>query len=397
MKAGYNATTATNDVFVGAEAGASNLGAAFNTFIGRSSGQSNSTGEYNTFLGYYAGGTSTSGHYNVAVGSQAGQYGAGAGYNVSIGYLAGNGTTGQSNFFGGYNTGVLNTGSYNVLIGESAGRSSGAASFTTALGYYAGYSATGSNNVFLGKQAGTGETGSNKLYIENSDNTATPLIYGDFSSNQVSINTKPKTGYDLTTKGSIWAGSMAAEGDVQVGSHLMMNSGDAAIILPGASSYLRLYEIDGDSPIGFKAGGSLIADDNMYANPTSNDLIVKGHIGIGTPLVNNPNNYALAVNGAIGAQDLRIENNSTTWPDYVFSKGYSLPRISEVEKYVAENNHLEGVPSAEEVQKNGHSVADMDAILLKKVEELTLYIIQQQKQLEAQQKELDALKKQLKN
>jgi hypothetical protein len=114
-----------------------------------------------------------------------------------------------------------------------------------------------------------------------------------------------------------------------------------------------------------------------------------GAVGIGTPLTNNPNGYTLAVNGKIGAKDVQVETASTTWPDYVFAKDYQLPSLTEVEKYIQENKHLENVPSAKEIEKNGHSLGEMDKILLKKVEELTLYVIQQQKEIEELKKKLE--------
>jgi hypothetical protein len=114
-----------------------------------------------------------------------------------------------------------------------------------------------------------------------------------------------------------------------------------------------------------------------------------GAVGIGTPLTNNPNGYTLAVNGKIGAKDVQVETASTTWPDYVFAKDYRLPSLTEVEKYIQENSHLENVPSAKEIEKNGHSLGEMDKILLKKLEELTLYVIQQQKEIDELKKKIE--------
>jgi hypothetical protein len=362
------------------------------------------SGAHNTFLGYNSGNGVTSGRYNVAVGSQAGVFGSGTvEYNVALGYFAGNLATGNDNVFGGFYAGASNTGNYNVYFGENAGRNSGASSNSVALGFQAGYTATGSNNVFLGKQAGYGEMGSDKLYIENSLNLTTPLIFGDFAANQVSINGKPLAGYTLSVAGKMYInGAAAISGTTNIGGNLIMGGNkisfdteDGSIELIGSERYLHIFN-QNSVRSGIKAGGSLISDDPYYANPEPNDLIVKGRIGIGTNFPANTNGYQLAVNGKIGAHDLQIEASSDAWPDYVFGKNYNLPKLTEVEKYVTENNHLEGVPSAQEVREKGHSVAQMDAILLKKVEELTLYVIQQQKQLEAQQKELDALKKQLK-
>jgi len=96
--------------------------------------------------------------------------------------------------------------------------------------------------------------------------------------------------------------------------------------------------------------------------------------------------------GKITANDMRIENllcakeikvqlSNNCWPDYVFSKDYNLMPLNEVEQFIAENQHLPSVPSAAEVEVNGIELGEMNATLLKKVEELTLYIIQMEKRL----------------
>ena len=80
---------------------------------------------------------------------------------------------------------------------------------------------------------------------------------------------------------------------------------------------------------------------------------------------------------------------SGDWTDYVLAKDYKLMPLNKVEAFVNANSHLPGVPSAEEVKDEGIDVAKMDAKLLQKIEELALYVIQQQKQIDALQKKLD--------
>ena len=125
----------------------------------------------------------------------------------------------------------------------------------------------------------------------------------------------------------------------------------------------------------------MISDNYNYANPGKNDLVVKGNVGIGTPLSFNPNNYKLAVNGTIGAKAIKVEVSSSTWADYVFEPTYQLPTLTQVDSYIKENKHLPGVPSAKEVEKEGIDLGKMDAILLKKIEELTLYVIDMNKEI----------------
>lgn len=138
-------------------------------------------------------------------------------------------------------------------------------------------------------------------------------------------------------------------------------------------------------------GGSF----SLYQVSTGlNRLVVhpSGSVGIGTNLGTNPNSYLLAVNGTIGAKAVKVEVSSTTWSDYVFDKNYKLKTIKELEFFVKTYKHLPDVPSAIEVEKDGIDIATMDATLLAKIEELTLYLIQQNKKIEILEKELAALK-----
>ncbi len=100
------------------------------------------------------------------------------------------------------------------------------------------------------------------------------------------------------------------------------------------------------------------------------------------------------VNGKSGityAREIKVDLNQ--WPDYVFEEGYELMSLDEVEAYIKKNGHLPGVPSAEEVESEGIGVGETDKILLQKMEEMTLYMIELQKQNEALKKEIEILKK----
>ncbi|AEV99279.1 hypothetical protein A4D02_32275 [Niastella koreensis] len=108
---------------------------------------------------------------------------------------------------------------------------------------------------------------------------------------------------------------------------------------------------------------------------------------------NGAMNSDLAVNGTVSAQKMLISQTGR-WPDYVFSKKYQLPSLAEVEKFINQNNHLPGIPSAAEVEKKGIDVANNQAGLLKKIEELTLYAIEQEKKLQKQSEEINELKNQ---
>jgi hypothetical protein len=117
-------------------------------------------------------------------------------------------------------------------------------------------------------------------------------------------------------------------------------------------------------------------------------ITTDGKVGIGVP---SPEN-SLDVNGKIRAKDIKVD--ASNWADLVFAPSFHLKPLSEVERYINLNGHLENIPSAQEA-KEGVDVGEMQAKLLQKIEELTLYLIQKDKQLEDQQKMLNNLQKEL--
>lgn len=130
-------------------------------------------------------------------------------------------------------------------------------------------------------------------------------------------------------------------------------------------------------------GGFQIYNSTTAASPffiKSND-----NVGIGTM---NPTEK-LSVKGKIRAQEIKVEMSN--WADFVFAKDYVLPTLQETERHIQEKGHLPGIPSAMEVEKNGIELGDMNKKLLQKIEELTLYLIEQNKcisRLEVQNKNL---------
>ncbi|MCK5058661.1 MAG: tail fiber domain-containing protein [Candidatus Aminicenantes bacterium] len=190
--AGYSNTTGNINTFLGQAAGYSNKTGDGNTFVGYNAGYKNTTGQSNIFMGVWTGYNNTTGAANIMVGNYAGYRNTDGSSNTFVGNRAGyDNTSGSGNTFSGNLAGVVNTtGCENTFIGYWAGKSNTEGNNNTFLGNYAGLSnTTGIGNVFLGSQAGYIETGSNKLYIDNSD-TNSPLIYGEFDNNIVTVNGK---------------------------------------------------------------------------------------------------------------------------------------------------------------------------------------------------------------
>ncbi len=133
---------------------------------------------------------------------------------------------------------------------------------------------------------------------------------------------------------------------------------------------------------------TLINDPISVVNNKSRQYksIMEERVGIGTL---DPKER-LSVNGKIRSQEVKVE--VANWPDDVFAKGYELPSLQETEKQIKDLGHLPGIPSASEVKANGIDLGDMNARLLKKIEELTLYMIEMKKENEKQKLSIQDLK-----
>jgi len=129
-----------------------------------------------------------------------------------------------------------------------------------------------------------------------------------------------------------------------------------------------------------------VAYDNLMVKYDAN-----GNVGIGT---GNTNGYQLAVNGNIHAKQVNIDLNG--WSDYVFNPEYPLKSLSVVKAYIDKNHHLPDIPSEQEMVKTGLDVGDMNKLLMKKVEELTLYLIEKDKQLNNETQKSQILEKRVK-
>ncbi len=290
--------------------------------------------------------TTIGGSSSVRVGTNAGNSLTTGGFNTFLGRSAGALlTTGTNNTFTGYNSGsnsgctlvpsaCLTIGNFNSFYGSSSGNSNNG----------------GNNNAFFGSSAGSKNTsGSNNTYL-------------GFSAGSNNIGS----------------------GNVFIGS----NSGPAANQLGSAlSNSLFIDNVTNSTPL-------------IWGDFAADQLKLNGKVGVGAvtsfPLVSGSvdvTNYRLFVTGGILTEEIRVAlgNGSGSWADYVFYEDYDLKPLSEVENFIIKNGHLPNVPSAAQVQADGINVAEMARIQQEKIEELTLYLIQQNKEIELLKEHLSTL------
>lgn len=106
-----------------------------------------------------------------------------------------------------------------------------------------------------------------------------------------------------------------------------------------------------------------------------------GNVNIGSQT--DAPGYILRVGGKMICEEVKVKLQSSGWPDYVFSEKYKLPTLTELNDFIKTNKHLPNIPSAAEVEKNGLEVGDMQKRMMEKIEELTLYIIDLKKEIDA--------------
>lgn len=340
--------TGASNVFVGASSGRVNTTGSANTFLGANSGFNGTTGFDNVFLGANAGYSNILGQRNVFSGVNSGYYNT-ADYNSFYGYMSGfNNTTGSGNSFFGSQAGSGNTtGSQNIFFGTQTGGSNTTGGDNTFVGWAAGpANTTGIYNCFMGRSAGTGNT-------TGAYNTIVGALAGQNNA----------TGY-----GNVFLGFAAGSAETGSGKLYIASSSTTSPLIWGDfnNSQLKLH---GKVAIG---GNVSTAFGNF---PTAAGSA-------------NVSGYNLFVKGGILTDEVRVALNST-WADYVFAKDYKLRPLSEVEAFIAQNNHLPNVPSAAQVKEDGINVAEMTKIQQEKIEELTLYIIAQNKRIEALEAKLN--------
>ncbi|MCF0074054.1 hypothetical protein LZD49_26465 [Dyadobacter sp. CY261] len=299
-----------------------------NTFVGPNSGNLTTTGRWNTFMGENSGLANTTGRNNAFIGTFSGGVNSTATGGTFVGYKSGNAsTTGNYNVIVGNTAGALNTsGESNVFLGLDAGWSNQTGGSNVAIGRAAGtYNVAGSNNTFIGSGAGFNSLGSGNVFIGRS------------------------SGFNETGSNKFY-----------IGNH---------------SSNLPL--VQGDFPTSPTTGGKFIINGKvgMSVNTFPTSAIDSTNTSVPT------SSFQLFVNGGMLSKALTV---NATWADFVFEENYRLKSLLEVEAFIEKNGHLSGVPSAKEIATKGLDLGELSKVQQEKIEELTLYLINQKKQIQAQ-------------
>ncbi|TAJ09146.1 hypothetical protein DMA11_20625 [Marinilabiliaceae bacterium JC017] len=318
------------NIFFGASSGNpvyDNPKSSHNTFlgIGTGYGQSINLGNverhYNTFLGSAAGAVSDLRHANVCLGRSAG---------MKLASILKEGSS--YNIFLGYETGSnCKTGDYNFFAGYRAGV----------------YAEAGNSNIMIGLESGAGMVGYGYSDI-NPD---------CFVQNSILIGTH--AGFEAYSNSDICIGESAGE----------KNDGQNNIFIGKNAGKSREY-----------SNKLIISNDVGQKRPLLEGdfsqcfFSVNGKMGINK----NIPEYELDVDGVVRATAIKIKAHTA---DFVFDDNYVLRPLNEVDQFIAENNHLPDIPSAAQMEEDGVNMAEMNKLLLQKIEELTLYMINQEKRI----------------
>ncbi|WP_147367908.1 bZIP transcription factor [Fibrisoma montanum] len=337
-------------------------------------GRTNTTGQFNTFIGVQTGLSNTTGSSNYMMGTNAGL----------------SNTTGSGNYFLGDNAGGGNTtGGFNVYLGSNAGN---------------GTNVNGDNNVAIGFESGRSNTnGTTNLFLGfRADANAAGLT------NATAIGPNAKVG----VSNAVVLGNSA---NVGIGTSMPTARLHIASGVPNQSG-LRLEELNDDDPAVKSTNKFLTVDSNgnvilaTYASSGREAAVeslwqrngtflqsTKGEaVIIGSNVSRTPAGYRLYVQEGILTEKVKVAvRNTAEWSDHVFAPTYKLAPLVEVEQHIQRHGQLPGVPSAKQMVEQGNDLHRTDAKLLEKIEELTLYMIDQQKQLDQLKAENQQIKQRL--
>ncbi|MBC8884239.1 hypothetical protein H9X57_15305 [Flavobacterium piscinae] len=423
----YSNTTGSRNVSLGRFALHDNTVGNGNVSIGDNSMQFNVNGGYNVAIGSQSLRKNNSGINNVAIGINSLYSNNNGKDNIAIGSLALSGIESNNSVY--YNNGdnnialgakslnSLTEGNNNIAQGSNSLLKFDNGSGNIVLGFNAGRDlVNGSNNILLGNNCNSPTTTSlNNTLVINSFNDPIgnirkhSLIFGEFHTSttngrylKFNVNSGSNSRVEIESKDNNTSGlkftklTSSFNPSVSSSKFLTVNStGDVVlqnIPLGSGGTDINIYNDNGEL-----SGDRKMNMNNFnlhFDTSTSSSTTGKIYIGDTPDYPTTTGNYKLYVEGGILTEKVKValRNPNTNWADYVFADDYKLQSLKEVETFIKANKHLPGIESAQELVENGLDLADMQAKQMGKIEELTLYIIEQDKKLEQQSKDIEELK-----
>ena len=263
-------------------------------------------------------------------------------------------------------------------------------SSNTNYGLYA--SASGSENNYAGYFTGRVDVQGNSTGTDATEHLVSSTVNHTSGSDTRAINAyaKPSPGWGYGVYGT--GGYMGVKGIADATSSSFSGygvygdaSGDRAV-----GTHYGLYgNASGTGGVNVGVYGGASGGTSNWAGYFSGDAYISSDLRIGT--TTQASGYSLSINGKIACEEVLVQDFGS-WPDYVFNEDYNLISLDELEKSIQHNKHLPGMPAATEIEKNGLHLGNMQKLVIEKLEELTLYTIEQGKMIEELKKEIELLK-----
>lgn len=278
------------------------------------------------------------------------------------------------------------TGNYSATIGLSC---EATGSYAFASGFYA--KANSSSSLALGKYVRARATNAMVIGTGTSNVDSKTLTNNIPNSLMVGFNSSVPTLFVSNSSGFNTTGKIGIGGVTSPQSKLHIKSDvneDAGIILEPANktnkAYFQIFDVDHKISVEKNKGMSLMSKNDLIT-VDANSVVMNAKVSVNTTdRFADGYEYALAVSGGILTTGVLVKE-VTEWYDFVFDDDYHLASISDLETYINSEGHLPDMPSEYEVIENGYDMVEMDGLLLKKIEELTLYTIELNKLVAKQQ------------
>lgn len=264
-----------------------------------------------------------------------------------------------------------------------------------------------SNEVFSVNSDGRtifGNPNQPSLFIKPFLNSSNNYVFGNVGIGNENPNAQLQVGQGV---GSISMGGFWSDADVWTTNYIGFNAARQKMNNSEAGTwYLSGNPGNGASAILGSLAGDLrfvtVPDNHVAGNRTADDseilqnvkmmITYDGKVQIGTQKpIGIHSDAKLSVDGKIVSKAVYVTDGSA-WADYVFKKDYKLRSIGELSDYIIKNGHLPEIPTSDDIEKNGNNIGDTQILLLKKIEELTIYIIEQNKSMESLKTEINSMK-----